>query len=786
MNEESGVNEINIKLDFSSIDCDSGHSNAYTNAKCEICGEDFSEFEPHIDPKVEMRKEMVNPILDVINAKLLERKIWFKKFRKNEVSRVHVDEPFYKLQSLISDLSSISIIDIFEDVSFHSDELTNEITKVELELYKERMVNLISIKFEAEKLELFGIWKNMNRRLINSIQNIFDGYLDFIYTLVAPNLKAAQLLQISGQEKVDFATNEITILDKIISNEQSMISTDIFYGGEINQSALISMIFSCQDSISETIHESTKITKYYFRNLIGQSILEDDLISLAPYMYLGTSVFDDEDYTRKISVVTTILRDAMDLEPIRFKNFMSMYTDRYLFAQRKAVDIASDYAFVYGNKPSIEILMRQSIKWYKDFSEGIYKDISRIVYFSMKVINNAEFEDNDILTWLGFGDIIGSFESQKKLKLNLLTEGVDKIIRHAEAHVDYEIGDGKITLRNVVPRDKQINYAEYSYEEFITTTNKLAESVYAIICGIQIHLLNNYEAFSEEINLINDNQNYSLAADMTGVVFTLNGIIILNKKIEQDVLIIEGLLNRAVDKKDIGDKIFSACGQSMLFDAEYREIQFYLYNFDNEFLGKVTVQTQYFYQYKIDSSDFKNFYIILAKLTSSIDSSFHDNITDDKDLICLKTVYVHLFEICSDINSLIREKKSNNNDVIASELKVARHKTHNLKRFLSMYSPHNKDKVILVHISMLVNQLDIAITHMLAAGLFSPSIGEDLRNFNIISDSASRFTDYLFNKITKDEYLKQYLHSKPYLPRELTANSPCPCGSGKKFKRCCK
>ena len=65
----------------------------------------------------------------------------------------------------------------------------------------------------------------------------------------------------------------------------------------------------------------------------------------------------------------------------------------FLYAQRKVFDIATDFAFVYGNTPSDEMLMRHSIKWYKDLSEGIYKDSSRLIYFGMNILNGQIFDN---------------------------------------------------------------------------------------------------------------------------------------------------------------------------------------------------------------------------------------------------------------------------------------------------------------------------------------------------------------------------------------------------------
>lgn len=98
----------------------------------------------------------------------------------------------------------------------------------------------------------------------------------------------------------------------------------------------------------------------------------------------------------------------------------------------------------------------------------LHHRILYIIYFCYKLITDKVILDDDILTWLGFADIVGEFEQQSKLHLNLLTEGIEKIIRNSEAHVDYDINieAGEITLRNLVPREKIKYEKKYKFEDF--------------------------------------------------------------------------------------------------------------------------------------------------------------------------------------------------------------------------------------------------------------------------------------------------------------------------------
>lgn|GEM_PF-5138715 len=74
--------------------------------------------------------------------------------------------------------------------------------------------------------------------------------------------------------------------------------------------------------------------------------------------------------------------------------------------------------------------------------------------------------------------------------------------------MDYDIDNetGEIVLRNLVPSDKTKYEKKYKYEEFFEITNKLAETVVSIICGIKLFLYNNSHDFYDEIGEIENTE----------------------------------------------------------------------------------------------------------------------------------------------------------------------------------------------------------------------------------------------------------------------------------------
>lgn len=783
---------MEIKLDFTVINCDCGHSNSYTCEKCEKCGEDFSEFEPHIDPKMLARKEFMKPTFDLIESKKAERKKWFKKLRKGEESLIVIEDEkdsFSTIEGYVSRLNAISSRDIFEDIAIFTDSLTDDEAINEVEKFNYFISDLHDIMFEAERIQLRMIWKNINRRFISSARFLYQGYMDMIDAIVSINHEQALSLQVTGQEKIDFATNEINILNRILTCQNTMLNVDIFDGGEVNQSAIISMMYSGESTATDSIKKTNQLTRYYFMDLIQHDLSEENLIFLSPFMYLGTSVFDDEDYFRKIRVVTSLLDKAIVKDRARLKAFSRRYVEKFINALKISRDISTDFAFVYGNKPSYEMLMRYCMKWYKDLSEGVFKDVSRFVYFAMNIVNEKTFDDDDVLTWLGFGAIVGDFETQTLLKLNHLTEGVVKIVRHAEAHVDYEIVEKTIKLRNVIAREKTVNYETFTFDEFFDVTNKLAETVFAIICGIQLHLIDNSELYEDAITAIEKNEQNAENADMTSIAFGLNGIILFNQYYEPGLerhLVVEGSLNRDIERKDIGDTIFRSCAHSTYYTDDIDVIEFKLYDADGIFLGKVVMETYYVKKFIKDTSDFQNYYLLLAKLVANIDPTLNENVTNDRDMICLKSVATYLLDMIKTINHVFRVKEIKYNYRIKTELKPILHDLELLKRFVYLYREHSEDEIIFLNISMLVNQLDVIMNHIKSTGIKAITIGRDFANLKILTDTMVSYSDFAQGKISREEYLQGYMKRKPYLPKYLSANTPCPCGSGKKYKKCCK
>lgn len=786
-----------MQLDFTTFVCDLGHTNPYTNKVCDTCGEEFNELKTtEIDPHVVTRLDVLKPIYDAFEIKKTERKNWYSKFRKGEVQKEEVTEPFEKIQSAISKMDYEVSKEVFEDIDLRQESVNSNVTKKTINEVAQVITALYDIQIESEKIEYKMIWKNINNRITSSIKLYLEAYHNFFDSAITSNYHDAYKLQDESQKKLDFACNEINILSKIIDNQRISLNYDLIKEGEINISAILAMMVnSGENTFNETIEKTNQLTYYYFSSFITKKVEEinqEYLLNLSGYRYIGTTIFDDKDYLNKINVTSDILNKAYVKDKERFRNFLNLYLDKYIYMQQKINEFSNNTSYILGNNPPDSLLMNYSIKWYKDLSEGIYREASRIIYFCYKLVTDKEILDDDILTWLGFADIVGEFEQQSKLHLNLLTEGIEKIIRNSEAHVDYDINieAGEITLRNLVPREKIKYEKKYKFEEFFEITNKLAETVFSIICGIQIFLYNNSDDFKNIIEIIEEQDKKISKFSNSFLLFPMNGIMIESEKTditETTCLSLSGkLIDTDVDLKKLGDKVFVIFAEIARNSKEIDIIQLKLLDEDTNIIGNMIAKTKFLKEYFTDISDFKNNYLLLAKLTYKVDSIFTDGVTNNNDLICLKSIFTLLFEPLDKVNNAYRDKDILFNTRIKSEIGEAISEVESIEKIVYLYKDSTDDQRVITHLNMVITQVLVSLRIMKSGGLLTPNIKYYFDSLVAITNLFQEFVKVAMGELTFEAYLKNYIRTSFSCTKDIQVNDKCPCGSGKKFKHCCK
>jgi hypothetical protein len=783
-------------MDFTTHICNLEHINPYTNKKCEICGEDFSEFiTMDIDPYVTTRREAMKPIKQIIELKKSERKTWFSKFRNGEVQKEVTYEPFEKIQSIISRLDYEVNKNIFDDIDLNHDNIENPMVQISIKKMAELISKLYDLLSETEKSEFTMIWKNINNRLTTSIRLYLEGYTNFLESAVALDYPAAYKLQDEAQKKLDSACYEISILGKIVENQSISIDYELIKDGKINTSAIIAMIVnSSENSFNETIEKTNELTFYYFSDFMNKSYKELDkskLLHLSAYRYVGTTICDDSDFLSKAKIVLDLLNKSYKKDTTRFHNFFRLYLDKYIYMQNKLNEFSVNSSYIIGSNPPNDLLMNYSIKWYKDLSEGIYREAARIVYYSYKIIQDKEFDDEDILSWLGFTDIVGEFEQLKKLHLDRLTEGIDKIIRHSEAHVDYDIDiqSEEIVLRNVNPHNRTKNEKKYSFVEFFQITNKLAETVFSILCGIQLFLCNNSDTFVDEINYIDEHdKDVSSNIPTATILFAMNGIIIDDGKsiIEDKNIYLTGCLIDDIDLKKLGDKILISCAEISRKITDIDIIHITLINNDSNTLGNIKIHTKYFKKYFSDESSFKDYYLLLAKLTSKIDDVFIDGLINNNDLICAKSIFTLLFGPINKVIDAFRDKDLVFNTRIKEEINEAIIETKLIKHIVELYEEYSSDRRITMHLIMVINQILISLNNMGKYGLLTSDFKYYCDSIVMVTDLVHEQIKVITGELSLDLYLRNYLRNPFSYTKDIQVNDRCPCGSGKKYKQCCK
>ena len=195
---------------------------------------------------------------------------------------------------------------------------------------------------------------------------------------------------------------------------------------------------------------------------------------------------------------------------------------------------------------------------------------------------------------------------------------------------------------------------------------------------------------------------------------------------------------------------------------------------------------KYLRLYQIDESDFKDYNLLLAKLTSNIDDAFTGNVTNNNDMLCVKSVFHLLLEKLKKVNYVFRDKDIKYHNRIKNELKKLISEIELLEKLVSLYEEHANDLRLTTHLRMVLNQVKDPINNMSKNGLMTPNIESQFNNIGVVSNLVQEYVKVVYGKITLESYLQNYIRNQYFASKKIGVNEPCPCGSGKKYKKCCK
>lgn len=266
----------------------------------------------------------------------------------------------------------------------------------------------------------------------------------------------------------------------------------------------------------------------------------------------------------------------------------------------------------------------------------------------------------------------------------------------------------------------------------------------------------------------------------------MNGIMIESEKIditETTCLSLVGkLIDTDVDLKKLGDKVFFIFAEIARNSKEIDIIQLKLLDEDSNIIGNMIAKTKFLKEYFTNISDFKNNYLLLAKLTYKVDSIFTDGVTNNNDLICIKSIFTLLFEPIGKVNNAYRDKDISFNTRIKSEIGEAISEVESIEKIVYLYKDSTDDQRVITHLNMVITQVLVSLRIMKSGGLLTPNIEYYFDNLVAITNLFQEFVKVAMGELTFEAYLKNYIRTPLSCTKDIQVNDKCPCGSGKKIQ----
>lgn len=785
---------INIALDFYVIECDEKHLNECTNTICKECGVSLDDVCLSSDPFLESRKVLLENVLLTITQGEKEYKELKRDLRKGLLEKISYENEMDIISEYISTLSNKLSFEIFTsiDMTQKSVESIETIEKVrEINRFFEELYNLLG---RISLYEPSKVFRNVYKRLLLSIISFKESAVELIMSTVALNLDDANQLKESSQNKLDNAANEIGLLGSIFGVRNIENITELFQNGEMNYSAILSMVWqtSSEGTIEDRLINVCQKTRYYFRSILSKDeeyYSNDDLINLSIYRHVGIIAFDDESFLRKVAIAYNLYEKAFVKDDILVKDFLERYSNKYRYMFSKLSELSIAMAFVFGNNPSDQVLMNNALKWYKDLCEGIYRDSMTFLMLASNIEREKPSDIEELINWTGFGNICGQFSSLNKLKLNYFVEGVDSIIRHSEAHVDYDIDitNKKVVLRNKQQKSKSISTKEYEFDEFFEQLNLLSETVYSSIAAFTAFLINfkdkieNVDAFFEK----KDEKEQILG------FYSLLGLfgIIIDSENNFDNTTLEISGRFMGEAETFSFESISAIFVPLVQAKPYiTNVKLEVSDRDAIKIGYIQVRTDYMLNSLNESGIKKDCWILMYMLTTKIESVFNITSAEDesKDNRFLTGIHKLIYPVWKDI---VDEKNRTFRTGQANQLVFGAimDKTKFIEMIIDEYIVHSDEKWLIEYVKSIFNNTSKALYEIMNYGT---SLNKQLdKSFIVISKemlNVGHCFDYLSGKISSKELFINYTEAGNRMYKNVKVNEPCPCGSGNKYKKCCR
>jgi hypothetical protein len=712
--ENSNNNNLSISVNFTSIECECGNIDSYNEVTCTKCGLLLSKDEFETDPCVKLRKEILNPVFLSINAQDERIKKLRKDINKNLVVKDFTDD-FFELIAQTSETISNLMDSNSLNVSLLSEDLVKANIDDVINGVNEYFTTLYNLYAKLLSSQVAMLWINSLNTFTKAVSSYLKAVKSLLVAACSSTLREANENQTTAQKELDFASQEIFLFCDYLNLRKIEINHDIFNEGHINYSVIMSMNL-CHPSgndFAQNVKNHLTAIHHYFNQYLSypvQHYKPEILLRISPYRLMGMLSFRENRYLEKIGIVVKILDESYKRNSSGLNDFLNIFKDKYVYACNKELELAEEFAFVFSYNATDKVIIKNAIGWYKDLSEGIYRDIASVLINSAYILDNKTIDHEDLLNGMGFPDKLNYLQQKTKWRLNVLTEGVEKVIRHSEAHVDYDICDNekKIVFRNRIKDKDTTDTREYSYEEFMNLEMTLAETVYSIIAGLNIFLANNYEWADEFLTDTDNKLEESVSHNLTEFMFPYYGVIITSHEVLTldgfRVLMLKGTSLEKTDK-DFLKSLLSCFATVPISDPDVDIVQIEVEDYNNFCIGTVLSYAKYIKKYHDSKKDYRLYISLLILFTSEIKYKYiEDAVNEDTDIF--GTVFVssllklcfHVFTEIADLEKpLVYNFQSNH-----SKLNLIRDELMYVNEIIEEYKPFVQDQRLLNHISRII------------------------------------------------------------------------------------
>lgn len=793
-NGDGENNNIKINLDYSYISCDCGNTLHFNEMVCEKCGQEHNITKGNMDPIVILRKVIFKGVLEWISATDVRIKELRRGLSKGTINKIVYEDFFPLIQFKISQINNLSQKKIFENMSFVTKVIANEETKNKIVKIKEYIDDFYKVYQELLMIEAPYMWENLYRRICNVVKSLLDSYRLIILSIVSETLEESRYNNDLAQQKMDLASEELEVFSSMINIKGLEMNFELIEEGNINIPVIILMMMGGSNkytNIGEQLNDLQFSTYKYFKEFLPYefeyytSLKQPILITLSSFKVLSMTTFLEYKFIEKIKIVNSVLKKAYEVNPSELKKFMGQFKLKYIYALKIVNDVAQDTILNFSYCKNEKMLIRNAMKSYKDLSEGVYRDISSLIIACANIINKKDLDYESILEWMGFPDKLDFLESNKKLKLNKLTDGVEKILRHSEAHVDFEIDDiNKVMLvRNKVNRTKVINEIKYTYDEFFKIQIKLQETIFSMIAGIELFISNNYNDFVIFSSEVQKELSKVYEINMLEYTFPFVGIVDIKESYEADkrTLTIKG---RSIDRKDreLLERVISCVSPIVPKRTEIDTIIIKLFDDENKAIGTVEIITKYTKRYFQVDSKYKKYESLLILMSTKL-NYLYNNYIEEIDMYGFKAMLA-IFQWCMDLIKTVKELNYEGNYIkIMKDIKEElNYSINTINEGMSFVENKRLLEYSVKVINDFINGIDNGIE-----GKIRDSLINNLKSKSLFQKVCNQSAEF-FGTLGKEDKITALLdnieHSN-HIKAKVGRNELCPCGSGKKYKRCC-